>query len=1007
MRECGARLHRFAYRPPEHAVAGGSDKTPYGEALRVTHRPLLVIVTPETGELQRRWQDWASDLGWAVSVTRGWDLPVVPEDRRVFVLLCDQTIAPEGWLWRWLQGRAQAQSRVVLVYSGALEDEFLRPDRLSGTVSDDFDQAWLAEALSDVLRTDVLDHEESGAQPSQPIPQRPSIRTDVPAPPQPRISLEDGAIAPARTDPRGASRDLNQLMLSLSGALRDRWGITRVRLYAMEPLYSQESSNSPPLSREHIVRPLWQTGSGFDASVMSWRHDEFVMERARLLDIFRSPTIPWNLGNVSDADPGCAGGCRTLRWGNAQNRAWVPVWDRGGAPCGLLTLDRRTDHQLYDQAAMRPYGQRISEEEMSAMMGDTLASQIESIANQLDVIAADTRSAWDEILTQTLDDAAKARTAREGLTQALIQLASGWEASLGNRLRDLYVVRVHNDGNLQAWAGTGAVWNARNAKRRQFRQVSPYDRAASDVTVLHDVQSWLGSVPPLDHKRLTRVFGEDLEALRDLGSWLGLPLHQGDRRRGILVVGSDRSNYFCDSRVQALQETAMRLMPLYVWDLAQAQTYWMARALAHQIVPRHRDLARLLAELPTAQREVFKSIFEYQDVMATNIRFLGDDQERSSPVSVSVADCIQRAMSTLAAHHEKEITVDVDVDSAASLQVLGSENAIFQAIFTLLDNACKYGVPSDPVRLAILSDQTEVRLRVQNTVASPIPREDRERIFQPFERGTNPASATGSGIGLAVVHRLCEATEMSCELARYGDDPERQVCFELRLLRDTPTAVAADSDASVAAYSPYSNARKRQAAPPPPAPPAEIVSAPGAIREPPRTLLVEAFPAGGDKDLASQATSAVCYVDDEPLFLDTLNSVVATSSHDVRVNEFIGHNAVELLMTFVDRNSDDVAGMRFLLDINMPVPARLKYKEWPERHIGDHQFCGLALAKWLASERGVPESRIALLTVWRDLKQLHEEELRELQLRVGPGAITYIRKENHSDLAAWLDGRVP
>jgi two-component system sensor histidine kinase KdpD len=79
------------------------------------------------------------------------------------------------------------------------------------------------------------------------------------------------------------------------------------------------------------------------------------------------------------------------------------------------------------------------------------------------------------------------------------------------------------------------------------------------------------------------------------------------------------------------------------------------------------------------------------------------------------------------------------------------------ALFQLLDNATKYGMPGSAIAVDIQEEQAEILISVRNE-GSFIPFEERDKIFQRFYRCPgSDRRASGTGIGLAVVKRITEA----------------------------------------------------------------------------------------------------------------------------------------------------------------------------------------------------------------------------------------------------------
>jgi signal transduction histidine kinase len=82
-------------------------------------------------------------------------------------------------------------------------------------------------------------------------------------------------------------------------------------------------------------------------------------------------------------------------------------------------------------------------------------------------------------------------------------------------------------------------------------------------------------------------------------------------------------------------------------------------------------------------------------------------------------------------------------------------DALRHIVLNLLDNAVKYGPRGQAVRLG----SSEVRgvagsreVRIEITDEGPgVPAADRERIWSPYQRGSDVSGIAGSGVGLSVV----------------------------------------------------------------------------------------------------------------------------------------------------------------------------------------------------------------------------------------------------------------
>jgi signal transduction histidine kinase len=103
----------------------------------------------------------------------------------------------------------------------------------------------------------------------------------------------------------------------------------------------------------------------------------------------------------------------------------------------------------------------------------------------------------------------------------------------------------------------------------------------------------------------------------------------------------------------------------------------------------------------------------------------------------------------LAATRRIGIAIRMPVDE---LIVHANEDALRQVLLNLLDNAVKFGPADEPITVALEAKDGAARLSVEDR-GQGVAASDRDRIFQPFERGGAPG-AGGAGIGLAVVHRI-------------------------------------------------------------------------------------------------------------------------------------------------------------------------------------------------------------------------------------------------------------
>ncbi|HEU4613264.1 MAG TPA: HAMP domain-containing sensor histidine kinase, partial [Kofleriaceae bacterium] len=81
---------------------------------------------------------------------------------------------------------------------------------------------------------------------------------------------------------------------------------------------------------------------------------------------------------------------------------------------------------------------------------------------------------------------------------------------------------------------------------------------------------------------------------------------------------------------------------------------------------------------------------------------------------------------------------------------------IGQAVTNLVSNALKYSPPDEPIDIRVAATEHVVTVEVTDRGVG-IPREDQNRIFEPFRRGATRNTVPGTGLGLANVQRIINA----------------------------------------------------------------------------------------------------------------------------------------------------------------------------------------------------------------------------------------------------------
>lgn len=143
--------------------------------------------------------------------------------------------------------------------------------------------------------------------------------------------------------------------------------------------------------------------------------------------------------------------------------------------------------------------------------------------------------------------------------------------------------------------------------------------------------------------------------------------------------------------------------------------------------------------------------------------------EQSEEVSAIVDDLLVAARTDIGELTVADVPVDLRAQTVQVLETLDQSQSIAlvgqapkacgdparvrQILRNLFTNAKRYG--GDHIRVELGSHSDGLASLVVRDDGDPIPVEDRERIFEPYQRAHNQPGLTGSiGIGLAVSRRL-------------------------------------------------------------------------------------------------------------------------------------------------------------------------------------------------------------------------------------------------------------
>lgn len=119
------------------------------------------------------------------------------------------------------------------------------------------------------------------------------------------------------------------------------------------------------------------------------------------------------------------------------------------------------------------------------------------------------------------------------------------------------------------------------------------------------------------------------------------------------------------------------------------------------------------------------------------------------------------------------------VGNCRNANMQGSDILIYRVVYNLVENAIKYNHSGGQVTVTSYQKDKNVYLSVEDT-GSGIPRELKERVFEPFFRVDKSRSRElgGVGLGLALVHEIVRAHDGSITVK---DNPSGGTIFEVVL----------------------------------------------------------------------------------------------------------------------------------------------------------------------------------------------------------------------------------
>lgn len=182
-------------------------------------------------------------------------------------------------------------------------------------------------------------------------------------------------------------------------------------------------------------------------------------------------------------------------------------------------------------------------------------------------------------------------------------------------------------------------------------------------------------------------------------------------------------------------------------------------------------------ELSVLVHQTFRLSSIIEDLMLLSRLESGRLQFDLKPVDLQhlVATCVD----DLELLHDPSPQIESELP--ATLLILGEPRYTLLIVQNLLENACKYGRPGEPIRVSSHQGGETVMLVVANR-GEPIPEASREQIFERFHRAAAGGNIPGHGLGLNLARELARLHGGDIRVIRSDEEwTEFEVSFRAAL----------------------------------------------------------------------------------------------------------------------------------------------------------------------------------------------------------------------------------
>ena len=176
--------------------------------------------------------------------------------------------------------------------------------------------------------------------------------------------------------------------------------------------------------------------------------------------------------------------------------------------------------------------------------------------------------------------------------------------------------------------------------------------------------------------------------------------------------------------------------------------------------------------------QMIKMVTEQNDRLSKMVKTLLDMSELQTvgrDEQIIMDDLVDEVLEDLEPlAQEKNIKL---IRKCKDIMMVGSDILIYRLVYNLVENAIKYNHSGGQVTVTAYKEQKHIYLSVADT-GSGIPKELRERVFEPFFRVDKSRSRKlgGVGLGLALVHEIVRVHDGSITV---GSNPSGGTIFDV------------------------------------------------------------------------------------------------------------------------------------------------------------------------------------------------------------------------------------